>query len=130
MYITIRAIRNYGGMVPAGLIVEPSQIRRFKDKIRDGKIVEITERNKDMYNEYISRMLGYEYSVDTAEKFTGPHYNATTQVEAEELDVEEAEVTEEAEEAEEPDAEEAEEAEVVEAKAVVRPKAVAVSKEA
>lgn len=125
MYITIRAIRNYGEMVPAGLIVEPSQIRRFKDKIRDGKIVEITERNKDMYNEYISRMLGYEYSVDTAEKFTGPHYNATTQVEAEEPDVKEAEVTEGVEEAEV-----TEEAEAVEAKAVVRPKAVAVSKEA
>ena len=74
MYITIRAFRNYGEMVPAGVIVEPAQIRRFKDKVRDGKIVEITDNNKQKYNDYVSRMLNKEYSVDTAEVYAGIHY--------------------------------------------------------
>ena len=76
MYITIRVFRNYGEMVPAGVIVEPTQIRRFKDKVRDGKIVEITDYNKQKYNDYVSRMLNKEFSVDTAEVYAGIHYGA------------------------------------------------------
>ena len=76
MYITIRVFRNYGEMVPAGVIVEPTQIRRFKDKVRDGKIVEITDYNKQKYNDYVSMMLNKEFSVDTAEVYAGIHYGA------------------------------------------------------
>ena len=76
MYITIRAFRNYGEMVPAGVIVEPTQIRRFKDKVRDGKIVEITSNNKSKYEAYVSRMLQKKFTVDTAEKYAGVCYGA------------------------------------------------------
>ena len=78
MYITIRAFRNYGEMVPAGVIVEPAQIRRFKDKVRDGKIVEITDNNKSKYEAYVSRMLQKEFTVDTAEKYVGVRYGTET----------------------------------------------------
>ena len=119
MYITIRAIRNYGDMVPAGLIVEPAQIRRFKDKVRDGKIVEITDYNKQRYNDYVTRMLGREFDVDTAEKYTCKYYCAAETAET-------AETTETAEMAET-----AETAAPQKVAAVVKPKVVAaVSKEA
>ena len=78
MYITIRAFRNYGEMVPAGVSVEPAQIRRFKDKVRDGKIVEITDNNKNKYEAYVSRMLQKKFTVDTAEKYAGVCYVTET----------------------------------------------------
>ena len=69
MFVTIRSFRNYGEMVPAGLIVEPSQIRRFKDKLREGKIVAITETNKQRYNDFISKRLHKPFDVNAAEKY-------------------------------------------------------------
>lgn len=72
MFVTVRSFRNYGEMVPAGLIVEPSQIRRFKDKLREGKIVAITETNKQRYNDFISKRLHKAFNVDEAEKYKCP----------------------------------------------------------
>ena len=74
MYITIRAFRNYGDMIPAGMKVEPSQIRRLKDKIREGKIAVITPANKEAYEATISRRLGKAFSIDSAESYTGKFY--------------------------------------------------------
>lgn len=66
MFVTIRAFRNYGEMVPAGLIVVPDQIRRFKDKLREGKIVEVTEAKKPFYERYLSRILAKPFTFEEA----------------------------------------------------------------
>lgn len=51
MYVVRRAFRNYGNMLAPGSVVEPDAIKHFKSRLRDGRIVEVTEQSFDKWEE-------------------------------------------------------------------------------
>ena len=60
MFVVKRAFRDAAGMVPAGSIVEPAGIRRFKHRKLEGHIVEVTEQNFDKYAEFFKKKHGVD----------------------------------------------------------------------
>ena len=60
MFVVKRAFRDAAGMVPAGSIVEPAGIRRFKHRMLEGHIVEVTEQNFDKYAEFFKKKHGVD----------------------------------------------------------------------
>jgi len=59
-YICKRAFRDTHGPVPAGSIVDPAGLKRFKYRLQEQHIVEITEQNYERYAKYFS----IKYAVD------------------------------------------------------------------
>lgn len=57
MYVVRRAFRNYGQMMVPGSVVEPGSIKRFKSRLNDGKIVEVTEQNFNKWDKYFRERL-------------------------------------------------------------------------
>ena len=58
MYVVRRAFRNYGQMMAPGSVVEPGAIKRFKTRLNDGHIVEVSEQNFDKWNNYFKGRIG------------------------------------------------------------------------
>ena len=58
MYVVRRPFRNYGNIMVPGSIVEPSTIKRFKSRLTDGHIIEVTEQNFDKWQEVFKGRYG------------------------------------------------------------------------
>lgn len=90
MFVVKRAFRDASGMVPAGSIVEPAGIKRFKHRLLEGHIVEVNEHNFDKYADFFKQ----RYSVDlppleqpVAEQKTAEQPKAATPVAAKPTEV-------------------------------------------
>ena len=60
MFVVKRAFRDASGMVPAGSIVEPAGIKRFKHRLLEGHIVEVNEHNFDKYADFFKQRYGVD----------------------------------------------------------------------
>ena len=60
MFVVKRPFRDATGMVSAGSIVEPAGIKRFKHRVLEGHIVEVTEHNFDKYAEFFKKRYGVD----------------------------------------------------------------------
>lgn len=58
MYIARRPFKNGGTVVPAGSVVEPAGIRRFRNLLYLGKIIEIHEDDYDNWREALEDRFG------------------------------------------------------------------------
>ena len=58
MYVVRRSFRNYGQMMIPGSTVEPGSIKRFKSRLNDGHIVEVSEQNFDKWDNYFRERIG------------------------------------------------------------------------
>lgn len=58
MYIVKRPFRDVNGMVPAGSVVEPAGLKRFKRHMLEGHIVEVNEQNFDRYADFFKKRYG------------------------------------------------------------------------
>ena len=60
MFVVKRAFRDASGMIPAGSIIEPAGIKRFKHRLLEGHIVEVNEHNFDKYADFFKQRYGIE----------------------------------------------------------------------
>lgn len=61
MFITKKPFKNLGIVFTAGTVVDnPAVIKRFKSKVAEGKIVEVTEHNFDLYRQYFMDKFGVD----------------------------------------------------------------------
>lgn len=60
MFVVKRAFRDASGMIPAGSIVEPAGIKRFKHRLLEGHIVEVNEHNFDKYADFFKQRYGID----------------------------------------------------------------------
>ena len=60
MFVVKRAFRDASGMIPAGSIIEPAGIKRFKHRLLEGHIVEVTEQNFDKYADFFKQRYGID----------------------------------------------------------------------
>lgn len=58
MYVVRRSFRNYGDIMVPGSTVEPSTIKRFKSRLADGHIIEVTEQNFEKWREVFKIRYG------------------------------------------------------------------------
>ena len=63
MFVVKRAFRDASGMVPAGSIVEPAGIKRFRHRLLEGHIVEVNEQNFDKYADFFKQRYGIDLPV-------------------------------------------------------------------
>lgn len=60
MFVVKRAFRDASGMIPAGSIVEPADIKRFKHRLLEGHIIEVNEHNFDKYADFFKQRYGID----------------------------------------------------------------------
>lgn len=61
MYVVKRPFRNLGMVYTVGsVITEPTEIKRFKGRIAEGKILEVTEQNFEKYARYFTDKYGVD----------------------------------------------------------------------
>ena len=60
MFVVKRAFRDASGMIPAGSIIEPAGIKRFKHRLLEGHIVEVNEHNFDKYADFFKQRYGID----------------------------------------------------------------------
>ena len=60
MFVVKRAFRDASGMIPAGSIVEPAGIKRFRHRLLEGHIVEVNEHNFDKYADFFKQRYGID----------------------------------------------------------------------
>lgn len=58
MFVVRRPFRDATGIKPAGSIVEPAGVKRFKHHVLEGHIVEVTEQNFDRYANFFKQRFG------------------------------------------------------------------------
>ena len=58
MYVVRRAFRNYGQMMAPGSIVEPGAVKRFKSRLNDGHIVEVSQQDFEKWQKYFKERIG------------------------------------------------------------------------
>ena len=63
MFVVKRTFRDASGMIPAGSIVEPVSIKRFKHRLLEGHIVEVNEQNFDKYADFFKQRYGIDLPV-------------------------------------------------------------------
>lgn len=63
MYVVRRPFRDAIGMVLAGSIIEPASIKRFKHRLQEGHIVEVTEQNFDEYASFFKQRYGVDITL-------------------------------------------------------------------
>ena len=63
MFVVKRTFRDASGMIPAGSIVEPAGIKRFKHRLLEGHIVEVNEHNFDKYADFFKQRYGIDLPV-------------------------------------------------------------------
>ena len=68
MYVVRRAFRNYGQMVAPGSVVEPGVIKRFKSRVAEGRIVEVTEHNFDKWRDYFKVRMNVDIATPDEQK--------------------------------------------------------------
>ena len=85
MFVVKRPFRDAAGMVSAGSSVEPAAIKRFKHRVLEGHIVEVTEHNFDKYAEFFKKRYGVDLPVI---KPAESEENKTDEVKADEAKVE------------------------------------------
>lgn len=76
MYVVRRTFRNFGKMITPGSIVEPGNIKRFKFRLTNGYIVNVSEHDFDKWREYFKVRFGVEIAatggiVDDSVDLTG-----------------------------------------------------------
>lgn len=69
MFVVRRSFRNCGEMMLPGSIVEPGSIKRFKTRLKDRDIVEVSPHDFDQWNNYFVGKFGVAL-VDPAAKPT------------------------------------------------------------
>lgn len=79
MFVVKRAFRDASGMIPAGSIVEPAGIKRFRHRLLEGHIVEVNEHNFDKYADFFKQRYGID--LPSLEQPVAEH-NATEQPKA------------------------------------------------
>lgn len=60
MFVVKRTFRDASGMIPAGSIIEPAGIKRFKHRLLEGHIVEVNEQNFDKYADFFKQRYGID----------------------------------------------------------------------
>ena len=60
MYVVRRAFRNYGQMMAPGSIVEPGTVKRFKSRLNDGHIVDVSQQDFEKWQKYFKERIGVE----------------------------------------------------------------------
>lgn len=60
MFVVKRAFRDASGMIPAGSIIEPAGIKRFRHRLLEGHIVEVNEHNFDKYADFFKQRYGID----------------------------------------------------------------------
>lgn len=63
MFVVKRTFRDASGMIPAGSIIEPAGIKRFKHRLLEGHIVEVNEQNFDKYADFFKQRYGIDLPV-------------------------------------------------------------------
>ena len=58
MFVVRRSFRNNGQMTAPGSVVEPGTIKRFKSRLNDGHIVEVSEQDFGQWDEYFKVRIG------------------------------------------------------------------------
>lgn len=59
-FICRRAFRDGSGPVHAGSIVEPAGIKRFRYRLQEGHIVEVTEQNFEKFEGFFKQRYGID----------------------------------------------------------------------
>lgn len=91
MFVVRRPFKNLGKIHTVGsVITEPTAIKRFKGKLAEGKIVEVTEQTYDNYAGYFKG----KYGVDIPKLTTETEEVKTEEVKTEEVETEEVETEE------------------------------------
>lgn len=67
MFVVKRAFRDTFGMIPAGSVVEPAGIKRFKHRLSEGHIVEVNEQNFDQYAWFFKQRYGISIQLPNTE---------------------------------------------------------------
>ena len=66
MFVVRRPFRNLGKVLCAGTVItEPATIKRFKGKLAEGKIIEVTEQNFDATAKYFKVKYGVELTASS-----------------------------------------------------------------
>ena len=61
MYVVKRPFRNFGKVYTAGsVITDPADIKRFKGKLAEGKIIKVTEQTFDSIAVYFKTKYGVD----------------------------------------------------------------------
>lgn len=60
MFVVKRPFRDAAGMVSAGSIIEPADIKRFKHRVLEGHIVEVNEHNFERYADFFKKRYGVD----------------------------------------------------------------------
>lgn len=61
MYIVKKPFKNFGKVYTAGTVItEPADIKRFKGKLAEGKIIEVTEQTYGATHEYFKSKFGVD----------------------------------------------------------------------
>lgn len=61
MFVVKRPFKNLGNVYTAGSVIsEPASIKRFKGKVAEGKIIEVTEHNYDETAKYFKSKYGVD----------------------------------------------------------------------
>lgn len=69
MYVVKRPFRNFGKTLVAGTLIEDtSSIKRFKTRLAEGKIIEVTEENYKNNVAYFKGKYGIDISHVQSEK--------------------------------------------------------------
>ena len=90
MFVVKRAFRDASGMIPAGSIVEPAGIKRFRHRLLEGHIVEVNEHNFDKYADFFKQRYGIDLTSlkqPVAEQKTAEQPKAATPVAAKSTEV-------------------------------------------
>jgi TPP-dependent 2-oxoacid decarboxylase len=58
MYVVRRTFRGPFGVISAGSVIQPADIKMFKYRLQQKHIVEITEQNFERYNSFFKVRLG------------------------------------------------------------------------
>ena len=65
MYVVKRPFKNFGTAMTAGTVIKnPADIKRFKCKLAEGKIVEVTEQSSQEYHQYFKLKYGVDIYED------------------------------------------------------------------
>lgn len=59
-FICKRAFRDVKGPIPTGSITDPVEIKRFRFRLQEGHIVEVTEQNFEKYASFFKQRFGID----------------------------------------------------------------------
>lgn len=59
-FICKRAFRDAKGPIPAGSIIDPAEIKRFRFRLQERHIVEVTEHNFEKYDTFFKQRYNIE----------------------------------------------------------------------